>query len=235
MTTFATLIKDTKALNKEVSSVLSIYTSSGNRLHTAVCAAMHNAFVGGNPVILSRIFRGLRSNDQVALRQYIRRFHIAVGFGDTAIPGKLDQEVYTSYADLGAVLSFSAKDKGFAMAKDWNKNQKTALAFIEKVEACPEGWLKVFERNNFQDVKTIGDAEVLAAIKTLHKNATEETDRRKLAVSPAVKAMLAKFASMAESMEGQTELKAQDKPETPIKKAVAKPRKPTIVAEAAMH
>lgn len=218
-----TLIKDSTKLNTYVTNTLKAYQSAGVRIHIAVISALYHAAATGQNAVINRIMAGLRSNDATAVRQFVRRVSAIVGL-EGEEPDGLAAEVIQAAVEAGALLDFKqgeftikeGRGHTSAIAKTWAK-------MCEERFINPDGERDkyILDRNNFTEVKTLGDVD---ALKNLIRAATaveEETDTRKLNVSKKVKDFFAKVRDQAEAMQNQYELAAS--PNTP--KPAAKSRR----------
>lgn len=201
------IIRDSKKLNAFIQSTMRMYASSGERIHCAVVSAMFQTAApdSGNPKPLTVIYHGLRSNDQTALKNFIRRVHIAVGLGLDHVPekdehGNLFPQTYFNQAVTeGAVFDF--KDKEFNILPGRMKQRKALCDLVEKLAEPDEkkGWRKVLDRNNFAELRIFGDEQVFEGIARLVKQ-SEGSERSVSRVSEPVKRMLTQLATQAQQL-----------------------------------
>ena len=100
----------------------------------------------------------------------------------------------------GAVFGFS-KGEFTIISGHTSEQAKSLLTLCEKRFINPDGKTdrKVLDRNNFAEVKTLGDTDILQQIVKIGKQLEGDTDTRKIAVSPSVRKMVEDMASKAES------------------------------------
>lgn len=197
------MIIDSKKLNLEATAVLKTYQSNGLRLHVLACSALYNAAMegGGNPAVLNRVYQALRSNDKTALRNFIRRLHIAVGLKKDHVPDGLDTEVIKEAAKLGTVFTFDSKDGGRFKVKGDNLENRAAFCELLQGHALnPDGknWFRFLEMNNFAEMKRFGDDDILKELKRLASKESSET--MEVNISPTMRAFLAETAARAEEL-----------------------------------
>lgn len=191
------IITNGDKLAKYIGESKALYLQVGERLHIAAVSAIWFACKHGNPGPLNQLFGFLSSNDQAALRFYIRRSHVIVGLKGGA-PEGLSPEAINSAEEAGKVFGF--KDKQFTVIRGHTSDQaKFLLKLCETRFINPDGETDkfVFQRNNFEEVRTLGDEAVLKAIIRAAK--LEDTDRRKHHVSPKVRKFLDSLREQAEA------------------------------------
>jgi hypothetical protein len=217
------LITDANVLNNAVSQTLSLYDTVIHRLHVVAVSAIFNAVMedGGNPDVLNRFFRGLRTNDQTALRNYVRRMHMAIGFGLNYVPNGRTQDEYKAAAEHGAVFTFSNGNRekgtaaGFKIIRKADlphvmDNRKAAERLCVEFLINPElrddpddeektiGWTRFMDRNNLAELKRFGDADVVKAIKSINSRLASESVE--VTASPEMQAFVARIAREAEEL-----------------------------------
>lgn len=206
------IIADTEKLASHVTLTLKQYVTVGEKLHVAVISAIWHACKHGNPAILNRVYEGLRSNDQTALKLYVRRASaingMALAKSKFAVPDGLPSEQVTEFVNAGTVLGF---EKGlFTVANGHTSAQaKQMLALCEERFINPDGEndRMVFDRNNFAEVKTLGDVEVLSAIEKQVKAALgADTDTKKHVLTGGTKTFLQSIMDMIDTRKGQLTL-----------------------------
>lgn len=195
------IITDAAALGKSITSTLKTYASVGTRLHVLVVSALYHAAKHGDPIHLNRIYAGLRTNDQTAVRMYIRRAHAIIGMDGASIDG-LDTEVLQAAVEAGTVLAFHKGE--FSVVAGATEPRKVLVDLCESRFINPDGETDrmVFDRNNFSEVKTLGDQQVLDQLIKLADSLTP-TEKRKVNVSEPIKTFLAAIKDKAEAYKTQ--------------------------------
>lgn len=200
-----------KNLAAFVTEALSSYQKARETMHVAVISALFNTATSGDVTLLNRIYEGLGSNDQTALRLYVRRASIVNGLVMSNGPADieaLDTETMTKMVKLGAIVDF--KKGKFSLIQ--NQNSDAAKSFATVLESRllnPDGKRDkmVFERNNFAEHKTLGDADVLKALlKTANEALNNASDNKTYSISAALKAKLGKIKTMLEVGQQQATL-----------------------------
>src|SRR5690606_34916737 len=79
-----------KNLATFISAAVSAYQSAGEQMHIAAISAIHNTATSGDVTLLNVVYEGLRSNDQQALKLYIRRATIVSGLSLTNGPDTVE-------------------------------------------------------------------------------------------------------------------------------------------------
>jgi hypothetical protein len=200
------IIKDGAALNKRMNSTLKTYASVGARIHVEVVSALWHAATNGNPFYINRIYSELRSNDQTAVKLYIRRISAIVGL-DGADPEGLPSETVIAAVEQGGILTL--KKGEFIVTKGHTTPQAKAWADLtENRFLNPDGETDraVLDRNNFAEVKTLGDDAVLDQLMKLVSSTETETDTRKVAITAPVRDFLLSLKDKAEVLRNQLSL-----------------------------
>lgn len=238
------IITNGDKLTKYIGESKVLYLQVGIRLHISAVSAIWFACKHGNPGPLNQLFGFLSSNDQAALRFFIRRSHVIVGLKGGA-PEGLSPEAINSAEEAGKVFGF--KDKQFTVIRGHTSDQaKFLLTLCETRFIKPDGKTDkyVFERNNFEEVRTLGDEAVLKAIIRAAK--LEDSDRRKHQVSPKVRKFLDSMREQAEAFmtsatlqtkaikeDASAKAPAQTKARTPKAKTTTKAKAPAAALETA--
>lgn len=207
------LITDGKALGKYITSTMKGYQSYGARVHIAVVSALAFAAVTGQNGFINTIYEGLRSNDQQAVKLFIRRASAINGMvldGEDftkATPDGQPAEYITAMVAKGSFLELS---KGvFSVTRGHTSPE--AQAFVKLLDlrlASPDGELDraVLDRNNFAEVKNLGDAEALAGLLKALKAVDTDSDKTTVTVSDTIRAKFAEMRTMAENLAAQVGL-----------------------------
>lgn len=177
------LITDGAKLQEFVTSTIKAYGKVQVDLHVAVISAIAAVCRHGNPAELNRIYDALNSNDQTALKLYVRRITVANGLSMAGHPKEaidgIPSEVAAEMLTKGSVIGFS---KGaFAVV-----NGHTSEQAIRMLDLCEQRFINpdgetdryVFERNNFAEIKTFGDEETLKRIVKIIKETEGSSDTK---------------------------------------------------------
>lgn len=202
------IIKDKSKLSSHIANAIKQYQSSGRAIHVSVVSALYHAATTGDPRYLTQIYEGLRSNDQTAVRMYIRRVSAIVGL-DGGNPDGLANEVINAAVERGGILTF--KEKKFQVIQGHTSDAaKLTATLCEERFISPDGEndREVLARNNFAEVRTLGDEQVLDNLLKVLKSIDTESETRKVVVSEHVKTLFAKVRSQAESMKQQLSLQS---------------------------
>jgi hypothetical protein len=198
------IIADSKSLGRAITSALATYAANGVRMHLLFVSALWHTATHGNAVHLQRLYDGLRSNDQVAFKQALRRAFAIVGLNGEA-PDGLPAEMITAAVENGSIVAF--KQGSFVVTKGHTSDAAKAVAdLMVNRYLTPDGKIDrmVFERNNFSEIRTLGDADILAAI--IKATNVESNDKRVVKVSSTLTKFLDKVRETADIMLRQTNL-----------------------------
>lgn len=193
------LIIGASDLKSHIIATLQQYTSNGQAIHQAVVSALYHAAVHGDPSLLNVCYGGLRTNDQQAVKLWIRRAFIVNGL-DGGSPEGLAQELIVKACQAGEILSL-VKGKFAIVAGPNHPQSKTLAALCAKRFIKPDGTIDrgVLQRNNFAEVKTLGDVEVLEKVRSLKKY-LKDTDKQKVNLTPATVDFINHIALKADQM-----------------------------------
>lgn len=200
------IISDGNLLNSSIGSVLKLYTQTFEKLHVVTLSAIWHACKSGDPVYLNRIYPALNSNDQQALRSYVRRIHAINGLDGEQPDGLMAEEVNAAVLK-GTVLGF-AKGVFSVVNGHTSEPAKAMLKLIEDRFINPDGEKDrmVYARNNFAEVKILGDLDLIDALIKKTKEAETDTETRKSTVSASTKEFLAGIRDMLTTRKGQLTL-----------------------------
>mgnify|MGYP000108310534 CR=1 FL=1 len=188
-------ISNLKELTKEINEFGGLYQSVGRRMETIAANVIWFAASKGDVRPLNQFFSMLRENDATAMKLAIRRLHRVVGFGDTAIEG-LDAELGKAAEKAGRYFTIK-KDEGFGVIAGGHKSEQ-AQAIVKLAEGEYFGEYLVFVKNNFDEIKTFGDEEILKAVAKV-ANLLEESDKRKVSVSARTREWVKGLKASAEA------------------------------------
>lgn len=202
------IITDKTKLSAHIKRALSTYAKVGDAIHVAVVSALHHAAKYGDPQYLTAIYSGLRSNDQTAMKMYLRRVSAIVGL-EGENPDGQESEVVIAAVAAGGIVTL---EKGEFVITQGHTSvaAKSTVALCESRLIKPDGKVdrKVLDRNNFAEVKTLGDAEVLDRILKLVADLNKESDTKKVSVSDPVRKLVEDFGAKAQSYKNQNSLAA---------------------------
>lgn len=190
------IIQDGDKLSASIGSVLKLYTQTFEKLHIAVVSAIWHACKTGDAVYMNRIYPNLNSNDQQALRSYVRRIHAINGL-DGEAPDGLNADLVNAAVLEGSVFGF-AKGQFSIVHGHTSEQAQSMLKLVEERFINPDGKTDkmVFERNNFAEVKLLGDVDLIEALIKKTKEADADTETRKSTVSASTKEFLAGIRDM---------------------------------------
>lgn len=171
------LMTTSAAIGAAVKSWAVSYRRAHEIVHPIFVSAVLMAAKDGNPVHLNHMYKTMTTNDQTAMKLYIRRIQTVLGGWD-AETVKTTEEM-TGFHDLGKFLSF--KDGEFIVLKNDTspnvKRAKTKMGILAKTIFKPDGkkWKPLGQANNLSEVKTFGDDEFKKGLAQLVKKANGET------------------------------------------------------------
>lgn len=208
------LITDTAKLTAYITSTMKTYKSNGERVHVAFVSALYHAATTGQNALLNRVYSQLRSNDQSAVKLFVRRAHIIngmilAGANDPAkaTPEGLETEALVALHLQGQVLDIVKGE--FVVTNGHTSAQAKGLAKLCTDRfAEPDGEIDrlILDRNNFAEVKTLGDAQVLEQLIKLAKSIEGSTETKRVNVSQNIIDMMTGLKDKAETMLGQLTL-----------------------------
>lgn len=199
-------LRDNKKASAYIDETLSLYAEVGERLHVAACVALWHTVTHRNPALLNRLHSALRSNDQTALKLWIRRVQVTNGLilmneiePNAAIPtsdtgGPLAAEVIAEAEETGSVLAF--ENKQYAIVSDTVDAGKAMANLLVRRWFEPDGKVdsKVFVRNNIAELVTYTDLDALKAV--LRVVDPKDTGRREVEISNGTRDLLNKIKDM---------------------------------------
>lgn len=208
MTKFA-MITDAGKLTSEVTSSLKSYSKVFEKLHVVAISCIWLAGKTGDNRPLNKLYEGLNSNDQQAMRLYVRRANIIVGLNGQHIPEGMPSEKLEQAEKAGQVLSFS-KGEFSVSIKDGHNSKEAKLLF----KLCEDRFLNpdgendkmVFIRNNITETKILGDADILGQLIRLGKSLDNTNENRIVKVSSKTADFIRKAADTAAQMKSQFDL-----------------------------
>lgn len=201
------IINDGAALGKRINQTLKMYASAGNRIHTDFVSALWHVAKHGNAFYLNRIYSALRSNDQQAARLYLRRAAAIVGL-EGANPDGLDAEIIKAAVEKGSVVKIT-KDEIVVVNGHTSEQAKMLAVLCEERFINPDGETdkRLLDRNNFAEIKTLGDTQVLENLLRIVKQVEDgSTDNRTVQVSQFVTDFLKEIRDKAEVIKSQLSL-----------------------------
>ncbi len=209
--------ENANAASKYVDETLSLYAEVGERLHNAAVITFWHAVTHRNPALFNRFHAALRSNDQQALKLWVRRVQVTNGLilhgliaADAQIPtkdtgGPLNGATIGEAEETGTVLKF--ENKQFVIVPNTVDAGKALAHLVSARWFTPNGDdVKVFVRSNIAEVNTFADIDALNAVmRTLEP---KSTGRRDVVLSEKTTSLLAKIKGMVQPMLDQ--MKSQD-------------------------
>lgn len=220
------IITDGKLLSKELTATAKLYASAHKRLHVGAISAIWHLAKHGNPALLNQLNGFLKTNDQSALRMYIRRANAIVGLkGD--VPDGKPKEVVQAAIEQGGVIGF--KNKAYVALRGHTTAEAKALVkFAEERFINPDGKrdFGVFDRNVLSEIAVLNDAEFLGRLAKMAKEIDAgNTDRREIHVSEKTAKFIRSIGNQAETMLHQIQAMSDDRKAPKERKAKAsKPR-----------
>jgi hypothetical protein len=210
---------DPKKASAYVDETLSLYADVGERIHNAAVITAWHAVTHRNPALFNRFHAALRSNDQQALKLWVRRVQVTNGLilhglidASAQIPtkdtgGPLSGDTIDMAEETGSVLKF--ENKQFVIVANTVDAGKALAHLIEARWFQPQGEdTKVFVRSNIAEVNTFADADALAAV--LRAANPKSTGRRDVVLNDKTTGLLQKIRDMVEPMlkqyQAQTDL-----------------------------
>ena len=193
------IIKSDK-LATYIATFIKEYKASGRKAHVAIVSALAHVCEHNNTTPLNDIYDALRSNDQQAMRLYIRRVFAIMGL-DGDLPDGKSADVVQAAVERGAIVSFS-KGK-FSPTKDPSSAESQALfkALTERfINPDGEKDRYALARNNFAEVRTLGDRDYLKKVIKLVNEMSTDTDTRKSDVTDPVLALMSEFKDKSQAM-----------------------------------
>lgn len=201
------IIKDADKLCAEIEKTRKAYESVGTKVHRDVVSAVYVAATTGNTVPINKIYGLLRSNDQQAVKLWVRRIQIINGISPDFNPDDAPMHsdfIQAALAD-GSVLTL--KKNEFTIVQGPNTQAATDMAnLLVNRMINPDGKrdFRVLSRNNFAETKTLGDTDVLSALMKAAK--AESSDKKEYHISDPVSKLLEEVYTRAETMKNQIEL-----------------------------
>lgn len=225
------IIRDETELNKLISLTIQTGKKYRERLHQATMSAAVHLLEYGQPGPLNVLYKSMVSNDSGAFKQWVRRLNLYVGLGVEKVDtmtnkeiGALDPAIKNTYINQNMVIDYADKTFTVLSVKTDPAAKEKRIAGVKLIEQrflnAPEiaasmngedaneyiGKFKPwFERNNFADVRTLGDAQALEQIKRIATNMglgerKPSGDRVKIVVSERMKAIVKTAMENAESL-----------------------------------
>lgn len=206
--TLDAIIQDSGKLSAFIARTLTDYHKIGHALHVAAVSAIWHAAKTGNPVLLNRLYHGLRSNDGTALRAYIRRAAIIVGLNGEVPEGITDQSVIQAAFDAGKFLDF--KQQEFIVTNGHTSDQaKATVTLCEQFLLNPDGKVhkRFMDRNNFAELSTLGDSQVLSQLEaTMTRLLDSKSETRKVKLSAKVRTFIEGLRDRIETQKNVVEV-----------------------------
>lgn len=197
---------DAAALGKFITETGDLYLTVQERVHEAVIRSILWAAVHGEVTHLNRIYNYLNSNDQQAVKLYVRLYNAELGLGHR--PDIADDPVAISAAVKSATFLKHTSKETDKLKAGWHvltgkaKERKAWVKLINSRLREPDGKKDrmVLARNNFEQANVLNNVKAIQAIVTAANRVlepSEKTDTSK--VSKNVLDFLAKIKSDADT------------------------------------
>lgn len=207
------IITKTKELTTAVAAFAISYKEVQEQAHVIAVSAIWHVAKFGDVTNLNRLNAVLSSNDQTALKMYLRRIQTVNGLvlgGDNVSPEGLPSEVLNQKLEAGAIVTF--KKGEYVVVKGHTSDAATNLVGLcETRFITPDGKedKKVFERNNFAEQKTFGDVEVLDTLaKQITQALAPSTEKRVNNLSTGTRSYLESLLDAMKQRKSQLTLSA---------------------------
>lgn len=201
------VVTDGALLNKRINETAKMYLAAGRRIHVDFVSALWYVAAHGNAFYLNRIYALLRTNDKQAAKLYIRRAAAVVGL-EGENPDGLPAEVIKAAVEAGSVVKLE-KDEFSVVAGNNTKQAQMLRELCETRFIEPDGKndFMLLDRNNFAEVKTLGDNEAFKQLAKLVKSLEEgDTDNRKVSVTEPVLKFFQRVRDEMEVLKNQVTL-----------------------------
>lgn len=191
-------ITNSKELAKAIVEFSGLYQTVGKRMETIAANVLYFAALKGDVRPLNQFASVLRPNDLSALNIAIRFLHTVIGMGETdadAVKG-LDAEIRKAAEKAGKYFTMSKED-GYKVIKGGHQTEQ-AHAIVALLDGDYFERTMIFTKDNFEEVKTFADAEILKAVAKV-ANLLEESDKRKVSVSSRTREWVLGLKASAEA------------------------------------
>lgn len=209
--------ENTNASSKYIDETLSLYAEVGERLHNSAVIAFWHAVTHRNPALFNRFHAALRSNDQQALKLWVRRVQVTNGLILHGLIGAFDQiptkdtggplpgGQIAEAEETGAVLKF--ENKQFVIVPGTVDSGKALAHLVASRWFQPSGEdQKVFVRSNISEINVFPDEAVLAAV--LRTLDPKSTGRREVKMTRKTQELLSKIRDMVQPVYDQFKTQA---------------------------
>ncbi len=230
------IIREEKQLNKLISQTITAGKKYASMLHQASMSAVVHLLEHGQAGPINRLYESMNSNNSASFKQWLRRLNLYVGLGEEldklAIKeiNSLTPEIRNGYIREGLVIGYEEKSFIVTSVKSDPKAKEKRLAAVKLVE---ERFLEPrtswpteaeaekekgkytpwYERNNFAEVRFLGDAQALEQLKRVANNLglgskQPNADRVKVSVSDRMRTIIKTALDNAESLVEHEEVSA---------------------------
>lgn len=196
-----------KKLNELVSKTISSGKAYHKLLDEAAINVVYHAAVFGQCQPMTTLYNSLTSNTQQAFKQFVRRINIYIGIGEPHITDGKSKDELNAAAELGKVFGFADKSFNVVSVKTDAKAKEKRTAAAQLMDLFADAnedprYTSFFKRNNFQDIRNIGDAQALEQLKRVLANANKESEEGKVknTVSPKMKEAIEHAITTAEQI-----------------------------------
>lgn len=172
-----------KGVDKMVADALSAYAKTAVRLHYAACFATYHAAETGDIRPLNTFFNGLRQNDKDAMRLWVGKAVTFEVVDETT--GETSERKFVSFK----------KDAGFAIVKG---TEAVRVGFLN-IETMLNG-LSFLDINQDAEKKTLGLAEILAALARIEKQTAKKAEENGVELPANIRHQLSSLTSVVASI-----------------------------------
>lgn len=162
-----------KGVSKMIADALSSYTKTSVRLHYAACFATYHAAMTGDARPLNSFFNGLRQNDRDALRLWVGKLCTFTVVDETT--GAESERKFIAFK----------KDGGFSIVKGTQEVREVHFLLADMLKG-----LSFLDINQDAEKKTLGLAEILAALARIEKQTAKKAEENGVELPAGIKAML---------------------------------------------
>lgn len=167
-----------KGVSKMIADALSSYTKTSVRLHYAACFATYHAAQTGDTRPLNTFFNGLRQNDKDALRLWVGKL-CTFTVVDEASGAESDRKF----------IAFK-KDAAFSIVKGTEAVRTDFFVLADMLSG-----LSFLDINQDAEKKTLGLAEILAALARIEKQTAKKAEENGVELPAGIKQMLSDVTS----------------------------------------
>lgn len=193
-----TVIKDDAALGRNIQTFTTHYSKAHDEAHAIAVNCLYQAAEHGNPSRLNEFYTVLKTNDQEALRNFIRRVSAVIGGWD-GVRLHTTEEMQV-FIKRGSFLKFG--NGKFTVVRDADvdtaKAAKAKMTKLAKVIINPDGktWHPFLERSVRAEMRQYGMDELLRGFEALLRRASGDVANVNSRVPKKVLRDLTKFGEV---------------------------------------